>query len=137
MTERTLKTREQVFAQKAFAAVKRHRTEKKPDESEKEKENREKEEKKYCSLALSFPALIHGCGLAQALSFAMAKKRGDLADDLAATLGKPSGEALAEESRKAPLKDYLLLSREALEGAGWIKRYAATLLKAPEGGDEP
>lgn len=126
MTERTLKTREQVFAQKAFAAVKKR----------KETENA-KDQEKYHSLALSFPALIHGCGLAQALSFAIAKKRGDLADDLAATLGKPSGEALAEESRKAPLKDYLLLSREALEGAGWIKRYAATLLKAPEGGDEP
>lgn len=104
-------TRSQMFAQRAFAAVERRN----PDD-------------KYRSFALSFPALLHNCGLAQAVAFAVAKKSHHLSvlEDVAATIGCNQAE-LIKNSREHQLGDYLRLSREALEAASWIKRYTEAL----------
>lgn len=83
----------------------------------------------YQSFAKKFPALIHTCGLAQAVSFAMAKGERGYLDDLASALraGGHSGidtcEALGERARTESMSGYLRLSRDAIEAASWLKRY--------------
>lgn len=83
----------------------------------------------YTTFAKKFPALIHTCGLAQAIAFAQAKKEDDYLTDLAKVLGVAhssgvtTAEQLAERSRSEVLSGYLRLSRNALLAAGWIKRY--------------
>ena len=65
-------TRSQLLAQEAFARVAAH----------------DQPKKEYVSFAKRFPALIHTCGLAQAIAFALAKRgqQEDYANDLAAVL---------------------------------------------------
>lgn len=94
--------------------------------------------KKYLSFARAFPTLIHTCGLTQASAFALAKggHQAAVLDDLAKVLDRASGLALHAESRGEPgagrpaptILDYMLLTREALAGASWLKRYAEALL---------
>ncbi len=118
----TIRTRTQRWAEKAFQAVSERRNYPKKDD--------------YASFAKSFPALIHTCGLVQALAFAEAKgkekenKRGhtlQFLDDLATVLGFDRDE-LVKRSRKEDIVAYLRLSRDALAAAGWLKRYAEALL---------
>jgi hypothetical protein len=65
-------TRSQKLAQAAYSqiAVRTGNGQKKP-------------EKEYVSFAKKFPALIHTCGLAQAVAFALAKKEAIYVTDLA------------------------------------------------------
>ncbi len=106
-------TRSQQVAQAAYAQVARHG----------------RPSKEYASTAKKFPALIHACGLAQAVAFALAKKESDYLTDLAKTLraaGHPEIEgpdSLDREARNQPLSGYLRLSRDAIRAAGWLKRY--------------
>jgi CRISPR-associated protein Cmr5 len=93
----------------------------------------------YSTVARKFPALIHTCGLAQAVAFAQAKRKKDKLDggaegqylaDLAEVLragGHPeikTADDLAKISREAAVSAYLRLSRNAIEAAVWLKRYA-------------
>lgn len=110
-------TRSQRMAQMAYERV----ADRKPDKGKLDKE--------YVSFAKKFPALIHTCGLAQAVAFAGAKQRGDYLTDLAAVL-KASGHsvlsdaaALDKQARTQELSGYLRLSRDALQAANWLKRY--------------
>jgi len=87
----------------------------------------------YVTRAKKFPALIHTCGLAQAVAFGLAKEFSDYLDDLAAVLQaagyaqiKDAGE-LDDCARKRPLTEYLRLSRDALAAASWLKRYTDAL----------
>jgi CRISPR-associated protein Cmr5 len=88
-----------------------------------------KAQKEYRTFAKKFPALIHTCGLAQAVAFALAKQENDYIDDLAEVLrnsGHPeitSAQTLHERARKQPLSGYLRLSRDAINAASWLKRY--------------
>ncbi|HEX8204196.1 MAG TPA: type III-B CRISPR module-associated protein Cmr5 [Isosphaeraceae bacterium] len=83
----------------------------------------------YVSFAKKFPALIHTCGLAQAVAFALAKKQSGYVEDLAAVLkasGHPeitSAQTLDDQTRTQQLSGYLRLSRDAIHAAGWLKRY--------------
>ncbi len=100
----------------------------------------------YASFAKSFPALIHGVGLCQAVAYADAKADRDknqkpsnaqarVLDDLAAILGTQS---LAEAARTCSATDYMVLSRFAIEAATLLKRYAETFekeLPEPTGAD--
>jgi len=86
---------------------------------------------KYCGFAKRFPSLIHTCGLAQALAFAGANAPAGFVADLEIVLGE---SGLGERSRKAPVPEYLRLSRKALQAAGWLKRYAEALLDSENGG---
>ena len=82
----------------------------------------------YLSFANSFPSLVHSCGLVQAVAFADAKGKKNLIDDISRVLEKPLDE-LTVQARSKPLAAYMLLSREVLAAAGWVKRYAQALLK--------
>ena len=57
------RTKEQSMAEKAYSIVNSRQT--------------EPGFKDYKSFALSFPSLIHTCGLVQAVAFAMAKDKGE------------------------------------------------------------
>jgi CRISPR-associated protein Cmr5 len=108
-------TRSQQLAQEAFARVAAHRQPK----------------KEYVSFAKKFPALIHTCGLAQAIAFALAKggQQAVYATDLAAVLEKgghgsiTSAEVLDRQAREQSLSGYLRLSRDTIAAAVWLKRY--------------
>ncbi len=85
--------------------------------------------KEYVSFAKRFPALIHTCGLAQAVAFASAKDPCQYGDDLSAVLKACGHDTidgfsdLDEKARSAELTHYIRLSRDALNAASWIKRY--------------
>lgn len=83
----------------------------------------------YASFAKKFPALIHTCGLAQAVAFALAKKETDYLADLAEVLAASdhteitTAEQLNHQARNLPVSGYLRLSRDAISAASWLKRY--------------
>lgn len=85
--------------------------------------------KEYTSFAKKFPALIHTCGLAQGVAFALAKKENEYVEDLAAVLRASghfegsSASALQQQTHDQPLGGYIRLSRDALSAASWLKRY--------------
>ena len=112
-----LRTREQRMAEIAFQRV---------------KERTGKDAGDYLSFANSFPSLVHSCGLVQAVAFADAKGKKNLIEDISKVLEKPLDE-LTVQARSKPLAAYMLLSREVLAAAGWVKRYAQALLKEEEG----
>ncbi|HPP47995.1 MAG TPA: type III-B CRISPR module-associated protein Cmr5 [Accumulibacter sp.] len=107
----------------------------------------------YKARAENFPALLLHAGLAQALGFLRAKggaaddraaenpaAGADAADDppsgspaaayrryladLATVLGCADGDSLLQRAIDAPLADYRLLSRQTLDAAGWLRRFA-------------
>jgi CRISPR-associated protein Cmr5 len=107
-------TRNQKLAQAAFARVAARGT---PD-------------KEYFTAARKFPALIHTCGLAQALVFAQTKMEAGYIEDLATLLkacGHPeitSATAFYEQAQSRELGGYVRLSRDTLAAASWLKRYS-------------
>ncbi len=109
----TAHTRSQKLAQAAFAQIAKH--------------GQPKQE--FVSFAKKFPALIHTCGLAQAVAFALAKEEKDYIKDLAVVLEASghlevsSAETLQKQTQEQPLSGYLRLSRDAINAASWLKRY--------------
>jgi len=92
----------------------------------------------YQTFAKKFPALVHSCGLAQAVAFARAKQRDDYVGDLATVLqavghaAMTDAKGLDDEARKVSLSDYMRLSRDAIQAADWLKRYVEALEKPTE-----
>jgi CRISPR-associated protein Cmr5 len=87
----------------------------------------------YVQLAKKFPALVHTCGLAQAVAFVQAKEKENgksYLNHLTKVMGQDID--LGEKSRNAKLLEYQHFSREAIESATWIKRYAEALLEKEE-----
>lgn len=98
-----------------------------------------KPDREFTSFARSFPSLIHSSGLAQAVVFARAKgaadkgkKRkppGEYLEDLATVLAAighaeaGSAESLERATRELSVAAYVRLSRNALQAAGWLKRF--------------
>lgn len=78
----------------------------------------------YRQFAKRFPALVHLCGLAQAVAFAQAKDKNDYLNDLAKVMGITNNQVLGNISRTADLVEYQQKTRDAIECATWIKRYA-------------
>jgi CRISPR-associated protein Cmr5 len=83
----------------------------------------------YRQFAKKFPALVHSCGLAQAVAFAQSKDKNIYLDDLASVMGilkgkLSGGQILAEISRTVDLIEYQQKTEEAIDCATWIKRYA-------------
>jgi CRISPR-associated protein Cmr5 len=123
-------TRSQRLAQAAYERIAKHTDsgQKKPD-------------KEYVTFAKKFPALIHTCGLAQAVAFARAKKQANYIADLtdvlrAADHSEMTGQdPLDRHARTQQLTGYLRLSRDAINAASWLKRYveAATPEETTEG----
>ena len=113
-------TRTQCLARAAFVSIEARNEARKLD-------------KDFRSFAKSFPALIHACGLAQAVAFALAKKHNDYLGDLIEVLkdvGHSRITSPAELRRlvcELDVSAYLRLSRDALDAAGWLKRYVEAL----------
>jgi CRISPR-associated protein Cmr5 len=78
----------------------------------------------YRQFAKRFPALVHSCGLAQAVAFAQSKDKSVYLDDLASVMNISNSQELANVSRTVDLVEYQRTTREAIECATWIKRYA-------------
>ena len=114
----SIHTRSQKLAQAAFPLV-----------QDRKNALSEKAFDDYKSFAKKFPALIHACGLAQAVAFALAKKEKEYVNDLAIVLsagGHPevmTTEAFEKQTRDQPLNGYLRLSRDTINAASWLKRY--------------
>ncbi|HRW81875.1 MAG TPA: type III-B CRISPR module-associated protein Cmr5 [Methanothrix sp.] len=119
MPKNARQTRQQMRAQTAYSCV-----------LSAEKELKEKKAEDYAQLAKKFPALVHNCGLAQAIAFVQAKE-GETGGSYISHLAKTMGETgdLADSCRTAPLMKYQRLTREAIESATWIKRYSEALLE--------
>lgn len=84
----------------------------------------------YSSYAKGFPALIHAAGLCQAVAFLQAKCP-DVLEDVIETIGEPVGvEAFARRCREEEVPVYMHLTRIALDGSTWIKRYVESHEKA-------
>ena len=94
--------------------------------------------KEYISFAKKFPALMHTCGLAQAVAFALAKKESDYINDLSALLNAggysniSSASDLLIQTQTLQIGEYLRLSIDTINAASWLKRYA----EAVAGGEE-
>ena len=120
----TVNTRSQKLAQKAHACIEQRKA-----------DSSAKEFGEYIGFAKKFPALVHTCGLAQAVAFALAKKevRSHYAADLASVLSAgghteiTDATSLAEHTRADTVSSYLRLSRDAIDAAVWLKRYAEAL----------
>ena len=114
MPDFTRKTKEQAMAQEAFCRV-----------SSRQQENNFDE---YKTFALSFPTLIHSCGLVQAVSFAAAKDKKIFLDDLESVFTVIDSQGnLQNRSREAGIMEYMRISRHALSAATWIKRYCQAM----------
>ena len=92
-----------------------------------------KTNKEYVTFAKKFPALIHTCGLAQSIAFALAKDHTAYIADLAAVL-KAIGHSnlstandLNQLACNELLGGYMRLSRDSLQAASWLKRYVEVL----------
>lgn len=119
-----MRTRQQQWAEMTYAKVSSSKGEGEADY------------KRFCQ---SFPALIQGSGLCQALSFAMAKGKdrhyiSRYLEHLADILGITK-EQLVKQSQQADVMEYQRLSRDALAVAAWLKRYAEALLKESKRND--
>ncbi len=78
----------------------------------------------YKSFALSFPSLIHSCGLVQAVAFAQAKKKDSYIHDLQEVFDTTDNAGdLRTKSREAHVMEYMRMTRHAISAASWIKRY--------------
>lgn len=114
----SIHTRSQRLAQEAYSQIAIHT-----------ENGTRKPDKEFVSTVKKFPALIHTCGLAQAVAFALAKKDEEYVGCLAAVL-KAAGhtqitdaKSLDLRARTQPLSEYLRLSRDAINAATWLKRY--------------
>jgi CRISPR-associated protein Cmr5 len=92
----------------------------------------------YKTQCRKLPALIHNCGLCQALAFLEAKGAGtdggihfrQVLNDLASVSGlAEDGPKLATKARTANVREYQRMTTEAMASAEWLKRYAEAALK--------
>ena len=126
MGDKAPRTRQQVRAQTAYECIS-PRT--KDANAQQIKINNE-----YSQLAKRFPALVHNCGLAQALAFVQAKEKDEnigkaYLSNLSDVMGLEKEDDLGSISRSAELREYQRLTREAIESATWLKRYSEALLE--------
>ena len=105
-------TKEQAMAREAYIRVEKRHQELRDDF------------KVYKSFALSFPSLIHSCGLVQAVAFALAKDKNAYIKDLQEVFDTiDSAGDLQVRSREAPIMEYMRITRHANSAASWLKRY--------------
>lgn len=130
-----MQTRQQRFAQCAVNKVQNFLSDPNRNNTDQNKAEQNDVAQRYRSLARRFPALIHDCGLAQGIAFLQSKgqKKGDgsnqneygyYLDHLKAVMALDDRDAIHE----VKLPEYLRLSRDARQAAGWLKRYAEALI---------
>ena len=130
-TETHLQTRSQRYAQAAFACVQKIANDKTA--------NGKTLAEKYQSYARNLPTMILQCGLAQTVAFVQAKQEVDkdkpvdaYAHWLADMQTVLENTKLCQQAREADLSAYMLLTYQALDAAGWLKRYAEALIEKPK-----
>ena len=128
-----IRTRDQIWAERAATRV-----------NQVNLEASDPDKKKYRSFAQSFPTLIHTCGLMQASAFAFAKGKinylgdfidvleGEQHDDIAVYLNGQNEEGGLS---RLELMKYVIKSRDAIQAASWLKRYAEAILPEPDDQD--
>ncbi|MDF0589660.1 type III-B CRISPR module-associated protein Cmr5 [Candidatus Methanocrinis natronophilus] len=118
MSENVRQTRQQIRAKIAYGCV-----------SSAGEKMKTKDTEDYAQLAKKFPALVHNCGLAQAIAFVQAKE-GKTGESYIGHLANTMGEEgdIGSTSRSSDLMTYQRLTREAIESATWLKRYSEALL---------
>ena len=129
MSESAPITRQQERAQRAYKCISPRTKDANGQEIQSDKDNEE-----YSQLAKKFPALVHNCGLAQALAFVQAKEKDvnigkAYLSHLSDVMGLKKDEDLGSISRSAELREYQRLTRETIEAATWLKRYSEALLE--------
>lgn len=137
-----MKPRSQIVATAAFERV-----------NSRKKNNSIEENKKYATLVHKLPAMILQNGLAQATGFLLAKNEDHhqaLLEDLVLVFKQVDkqvdaklaniaddnkGEALHNEIIQSDLHKIMRMTREALEIAGWLRRYVQGVLKIDATGE--
>ncbi len=87
--------------------------------------------KAYGSMAHKLPVLIRTAGLSQALAFVDARGKDiqrTLLEDLARTIDQPDKDTFLQKVQRAPLKEYMFLTRQSLDALLWYKRFAQSIL---------
>lgn len=86
----------------------------------------------YRTLCMKLPSLLSQSGLVQGLAFLMARSRSaGAATMLFEDLEKVSGRTqLFEDAKRADMTSYLALTREVIEVATWMRRFAQIELEA-------
>lgn len=87
--------------------------------------------KAYGSMAHKLPVLVRQAGLIQALAYVATRGKDTqkkLLDHLSETLGFPSQDDLLKQVREAPLREYMLFTRQTLWALEWYKRFAQSIL---------
>jgi len=86
----------------------------------------------YKKLSKKFPALVHTCGLTQAIAFVQGKEKNlgqRYLEDIAGIISPEKTVDLAERSRNADLIEYQHITRDVIDAATWLKRYSEALLE--------
>lgn len=112
-TTTRLQTRQQRFSQVAHACV--------TDVPSSEQET-------FKRFAQQFPALVHQCGLAQAVAFAAAKGHTRFLAAVEKVAGRQPN-TLLKDAREAELTHYLRLTRDVMTAAEWLKRFSEALIE--------
>jgi CRISPR/Cas system CMR-associated protein Cmr5 small subunit len=128
MNEKTHRTREQIRAAKAHDLILKVKAE-------------SKDAKEIGRQCLRLPALIHQCGLCQAVAFLESKKFQSVVGHLAEVVQAPDhdskktvdGQTFAKLIRETGMVQYQWLTREALKSAQWLKRYSEAILNLKPG----
>ncbi len=80
----------------------------------------------YKALVMKLPVLLRQSGIVQGLVFV--RSRGELGEtilnDLASVYGARSGDVLLGGARDEQLPGYLALSRDLIDAATWLRRFA-------------
>lgn len=89
-------------------------------------------EKKYRTLALTFPTMILQAGLAQAVGFLQGKGKVEHLQylaDLAHVLEIENADSLHTQVIGSTVTEYQYLTRKSLDASAWLKRYTQALLE--------
>lgn len=88
----------------------------------------EKEQKKFKTHCKKAAGLIQRSGLIQALCFLRGRQEQEMGDyfcdALSRTYGYKTSAQLTEKAQRAPLAEYLMLTRDTIEIAIWFRRFA-------------
>lgn len=94
----------------------------------------EKARNEYRSLCRNLPVLLRRSGIAQSLTFLESRsgERGDrVLHDLASVYGIPAKQLVDRAVNIEKISEYLVMSRDLLAIAGWMRRFADAVLPSP------
>jgi CRISPR-associated protein Cmr5 len=88
--------------------------------------------KQYGAMAHKLPILVRTAGLAEALAFVESRGKDPakaLLNDLAQVVSAVEKEKFLEQSRAAPMQEYVYLTRRTMLALKWFKRFSQSVLK--------